>query len=132
MATNATKKSSTKKPVPKMAPKTVDDYVAAAPKDKRAALMKLRETVKAAAPKATEGMRYGIVGFMHNGEALIHFGYWKDHFALYGGFDAHAAELRTYDKSGKGTLRLPADKPLPYGLVTKLVKARIAEIEEAG
>ena len=36
--------------------KTVDDYLAAAPKDKRAALMKLRKTIKAAAPKATEGM----------------------------------------------------------------------------
>jgi uncharacterized protein YdhG (YjbR/CyaY superfamily) len=77
-------------------------------------------------------MRYGIVGFMHNGKPVIHFGYWKDHFALYGGFDKYAAELKPYDQSGKGTFRFPADKPLPYGLVTKMVKARIAEIEEAG
>lgn len=41
-------------------PKTADDYLAAAPKDKRAALMKLRKTIKAAAPKATEGLAYGI------------------------------------------------------------------------
>jgi uncharacterized protein YdhG (YjbR/CyaY superfamily) len=69
---------------------------------------------------------------MQNGKPVIHFGYWKDHFALYGGFDKYAAELKPYDQSGKGTFRFPADKPLPYALVTKMVKARIAEIEGAG
>jgi uncharacterized protein YdhG (YjbR/CyaY superfamily) len=111
--------------------KTVDDYLAAPPKDKRAALMKLRQTIDAASPKATEEIRYGIVAFKHNGEPLLHFGCWRDHFALYESFDAHAAELKAYDQSGKGTLRFPADKPPPYRLVTKIVKARIAEIERA-
>ncbi len=123
----------TKKPAAKTThTKTVDDYLAAAPKDKRAALMKLRKSIKAAAPKATEGISYGIVGFMHNGQPLVHLGYWKAHFALYGSFDAHAVELKAYDLSGKGTIRFPANKPLPYRLVTKIVKARIAEIEKAG
>jgi uncharacterized protein YdhG (YjbR/CyaY superfamily) len=112
--------------------KTVDDYLAAAPKDRRAALTKLRKTIKAAAPKATEGMSYGIVGFKHHGESLVHFGYWKAHVALYGNFDEDAAELKAYDLSHKGTIRFPADKPLPYGLVTKLVRACVAEIEKSG
>lgn len=112
--------------------RTVDDYIAAAPTDKRAALMELRKTIKAAAPKATERISYGIVGFKHNGEPLLHFGYWKTHFALYGSFDAHAADLEAYEQSGKGTVRFPADKPLPYRLVSKIVKARVAEIEKAG
>lgn len=110
---------------------TVSAYLAAAPRDKRAALMKLRTTIKEAAPKATESISYAIVGFKHKGESLVHFGYWKDHVALYGNFDVRAAELKAYDQSGKGTIRFPADKPLPYALVTKIVKARVAEIERA-
>ncbi len=113
-------------------PKTVEAYLAAAPKEHRAALLKLRETIKAAAPKATESVSYGMAGFKQNGKYLMTFGYWKEHFALYGGFEAFAAELKPYDQSGKGTVRFPADKPLPYGLVTKIVKARLAEIDEAG
>jgi uncharacterized protein YdhG (YjbR/CyaY superfamily) len=115
--------------------KTVADYLAAAPKDKRAALMKLRKTIKVAAPKATESVSYGIVGFKQNGKRLVYFGYWKDHCALYGTsrafIDAHADELKAYDLS-KGTIRFTADKPLPDRLVTKIVKARIAEVETAG
>ena len=122
----------TRKPAAKTTrAKTVADYLAAAPQDHRAALMKLRATIKAAAPKATESISYGMAGFKHNGESLMHFAYWKDHVALYGNFDAHAAELKAYDQSGKGTFRFPVDEPLPYRLVTKIVKSRVAEIEKA-
>ena len=122
----------TKKPAPKTAPaKTVDEYLAAAPSDRRAALTKLRRTIKAAAPKATESVSYGIVGYKQNGERVAYFGYWKDHIALYGTssrfIKAHAAELKPYVQS-KGTIQFPWDKPLPVGLVTKIVKARVAEI----
>jgi len=115
--------------------KTVDDYIATAPKDKRAALTKLRRTIKTAAPKATEIISYGMVGYKQGAKRVAYFAYWKIHIALYGtSYDfikAHAAELKPYVRS-KGTLQFPADKPLPYPLVTRIVKARVAEIEEAG
>lgn len=111
-------------------PKTADDYLAAAPKDKRAVLAKLRKTIKAAAPEATEGLAYGIVGYKHGGKPLIYLGYAKGHCALYG-IHTDTAELKSYAVS-KGAIRFPADKPPPDRLVTKLVKARIAEIERAG
>jgi uncharacterized protein YdhG (YjbR/CyaY superfamily) len=125
-----------KKPAPKTTrPKTVDDYLAAAPKDKRAALIKLRKTIRAAAPSATEGISYGMAGYKLSGKRLAYFAHWKSHIALYGTsssfIDAHAAELKPYLQS-KGTLQFPADKPLPDGLVTRIVKARVAEIEKAG
>ena len=115
---------------------TVDDYVAAAPKDKRAVLTKLRKTIRATAPRATEGLGYGMAMFRHpNGQPLVYFAYWKDHCALYGaglGFiEAHAAELKPYRLS-KGTIRFAADKPLPDRLVAKIVKARYDEVEKAG
>jgi uncharacterized protein YdhG (YjbR/CyaY superfamily) len=129
MATKTAKKTAAKA----ASPKTVDDYLAAAPKDRRAALIKLRRTIKAAAPKATEGISYGMAGFKHNGKYLVYFAYWTDHTALYGTgsqfIDAHAAELKPYVQS-KGTIQFPADKPIPYALVTKIVRARIAEIEK--
>jgi len=115
-------------------PGTVDDYIAKAPKDKRAALTKLRQTIKAAAPKANEIVSYGMVGYKQGAKRVAYFAYWKAHIALYGTSSdfirAHAAELKPYVQS-KGTLQFPADKPLPYPLVTKIVKARVAEIEEA-
>jgi uncharacterized protein YdhG (YjbR/CyaY superfamily) len=114
---------------------TVDDYIAAAPKDKRAALTKLRTTIKAAAPKATEIISYGMVGYKQGAKRVAYFAHWKAHIALYGTsstfIKAHAAALKPYVQS-KGTLQFPSGKPLPYGLVTKIVKARVAEIEKAG
>ena len=114
-------------------PKTVAEYLAAAPKDRRAALTTLRKAIKAAAPKATEGISYGILGFKHNGKPLVYVGHAKAHCALYGSIghfvDAHAAELKEYEVS-KGTIRFPAAKPLPVRLVTKMVRARVAEIDK--
>src|SRR5258707_8026827 len=101
--------------------KTVSEYIAAAPKAQRAALTKLRRTIKAAAPKATESISYGMAGYKHNGKYLIYFAYWKEHVALYGTgtrvLKTFATELKAYVQS-KGTIQLPAHKPLPYGLVT--------------
>jgi uncharacterized protein YdhG (YjbR/CyaY superfamily) len=114
--------------------KTVDDYLAAAPQDKQATLKKLRRTIKAAAPKASESLSYGIVGYKLQRKPVAFFGYWKAHYSLYGMgtrvTNAHAAELKGYLQS-KGTIQLPADQPLPYRLITSMVKARVAEIEKA-
>ena len=117
--------------MPKRKITTVDDYIAAAPKDKRAALTKLRTTIKAAAPKASEIISYGMVGYKQDAKRVAYFAYWKAHIALYGTsrefIDANATELKSYLQS-KGTIQFPTDKPLPYGLVTRIVKARVAEI----
>jgi uncharacterized protein YdhG (YjbR/CyaY superfamily) len=61
------------------APKTVDDCLEATPVAERVLLMRLRQTIKAAAPKAVESLSYGIVGLKHRGQRLVYFGYWKTH-----------------------------------------------------
>lgn len=109
-------------------PETVAEYLATAPKDKRAALTKVRKAIRAAAPKATEGISYGIVGFKQNGKPLIFLGHAKDHCALYGSFDRRDPELKAYDLS-KGTIRFPADRPPSDRFVRKMVRARLAEID---
>ncbi len=111
--------------------KTIDEYLSAAPTDKRAALRKLRRTIRSAAPRATEAISYGIVGYKHKGKQLVYFGYAADHCGLYGNNARFltAAERKRYS-TGKGTLRFTAEEPLPDRLVTRIVKARIAEIEK--
>jgi uncharacterized protein YdhG (YjbR/CyaY superfamily) len=132
MATKAAKKTVTRTATKKAAPKTVAGYIAAAPKEQRPALEKLRKTIKAAAPKATEALSYGIVGFKQGGKNVVYFGSWKTHIALYGAggsvIGAHAVELRPYVKT-KGTIQFPADSPIPYALVTRIVKARVTELK---
>jgi uncharacterized protein YdhG (YjbR/CyaY superfamily) len=111
-------------------PKTIDEYLAALSDDQRAALEKLRKAIRAAAPKAEEYIGYGLAAFRLDGRPLVAFGAAANHCAFYPmsstTVGAHQDELKGYDTS-KGTIRFPADKPLPAALVRKLVKARIAE-----
>jgi len=110
---------------------TIDNYLAAVPKDARAALEKLRKTIQAAAPEATETISYQVPTFKHHG-GLVAFAAFPDHCSFFvmspKVMRAHAAELRGY-KLGTATISFPADEPLPSALVTRLVKARIAENE---
>lgn len=109
--------------------KTIDEYLAPLSAEKRAALEKLRKDIKSAAPGAIECISYQIPAFRLDGRMLVAFGAAAKHCAFYPGahpVEAHKADLKAYDTS-KGTIRFPADKPLPATLVRKLVKARIAE-----
>jgi uncharacterized protein YdhG (YjbR/CyaY superfamily) len=112
-------------------PKTIDEYLANLSADKRAALEKLRKTIKAAAPKAEECISYQVPAFRQNG-MLVAFGATANHCAFFlmsgSTLAAHKEELKGYDTS-KGTIRFQADKPLPVALVRKLVKARLEENE---
>ena len=111
-------------------PKTVDEYLAAVPKEARATLEKLRKTIKAAAPRATEVISYQMPMYKQHG-MVVGFAAFKDHCSLFPGakpIETHKDELKAYETS-KGTIRFSSDKPLPTALVKKLVKARIAENE---
>ena len=109
----------------------IDDYLAVLDADKRAALGKLRRTIRAAAPKAEECLSYGLPAFRQNGP-LVAFSASANHcsfFPMNGHtVEAHRKELKGYETS-KGTIRFDPRKPLPAALVRKLVKERVAENE---
>jgi len=109
-------------------PKSHDDYLTAVTEDKRAALQRLRRAIKAAAPKAEECISYQVPAFRLNGRFLVAYGAATNHCAFYPGSTVKALkdELKGYD-TAKGTMRFPASKPLPAGLVRKLVRLRIEE-----
>jgi uncharacterized protein YdhG (YjbR/CyaY superfamily) len=111
-------------------PDAVDGYLAALPEDQRAAVEKLRATIKATAPEAAESVSYGIPTFKYKGRPLIYFGAAKKHCAIYGMsvMGAFEDKLQPYDRS-KGTVRFSAEKPLPDKLVKELLQAQMKENE---
>jgi uncharacterized protein YdhG (YjbR/CyaY superfamily) len=108
--------------------RTIDEYLAALRADQRAALQKLRKTIRAAAPKAEECISYSLPAFRQDG-MLVAFGARAGHCAFYPmsatTVETFQEELERYDTS-KGTIRFQPEKPLPVALVRKLVKARLA------
>lgn len=112
--------------------KDVDKYLAAVSEPARSILNTIRATIRSAVPpEATEDISYGIPAFKYKG-ALVWFAAFSKHCSFFPGSLAVIAafedELKNYQTS-KGTIRFPADKPLPAALVRKLVRARIAENE---
>ena len=112
------------------APTSVEDYLAALPEEPRVALEKLRKTIRAAAPEATETISYQMPAFKDHGRMLVYYAAFKNHCSLFPAsravIEALGEELKPYF-TGKGTIRFHADSPLPTALVKKLVKARIEE-----
>jgi uncharacterized protein YdhG (YjbR/CyaY superfamily) len=113
---------------------TVDEYLAAVPADQRVALEYLRARIRSVAPEAEEGLSYGVPAFKLRGRSLVSYGAARNHCSFFvqspAVMEAHQADLAGYDTS-KGTVRFAADRPLPAALVAKLVRARIAENEDA-
>ncbi len=116
----------------KRSPKTIDECLASVNANHRDALQEIREAIHAVTPNAEECISYGIPAFRLNGRSLVFFGAWANHCALYPGSSATLKkfrnELRDFQTS-KGTLRFSPDNPLPVALVKKLVKARVAQID---
>lgn len=108
---------------------TVASYLKKLKPDQRAALMKLRKAVKAAAPGAEECISYRIPAFRLDGRMLVWYAAMNNHCSFFPGayaIETLGRDLKKYETS-KGTIRFQPDTPLPATLVRKLVKARIAE-----
>jgi uncharacterized protein YdhG (YjbR/CyaY superfamily) len=110
-------------------PRSIDEYIAAFPEDLQEILQKVRTTVRAAAPEAEETISYHIPTFTLKGRYLVYFAGYQKHVSVYPapiGIAEFREELATY-ASGKGTVKFPLDKPIPYDLITRIVKFRVRE-----
>lgn len=110
----------------------VDAYIEAAPKKARVMLVQLRKIIKAAAPEAIEGISYRMPYYKYNG-ALVWFAAFKNHIGFFirpPVIEKHKHDLKGYETT-KSTVRFPIGKPLPVGLIKKLIKARVAKNESA-
>jgi len=107
---------------------TIDEYIAGFPKEIQTILTKIRLTVRKAAPQAAEAIKYQIPTFVQNGN-LVHFAAYKHHIGFYPTSRAitkFKKELSPY-AGAKGTVRFPLDKPIPLGLISKIVKSRVKD-----
>jgi uncharacterized protein YdhG (YjbR/CyaY superfamily) len=114
-----------------LVPKDIDSYLAGVPEPSMSALQKIRQIIKEIVPDAEEVISYQMPAFKYHG-ILVYFAAFKDHCSLFPGaavVEAFKDELKAYETS-KGTIRFPADKPLPASLVKKLVRAKMKENEE--
>jgi uncharacterized protein YdhG (YjbR/CyaY superfamily) len=110
----------------------VEAYLARVPEPARTTLEKNRAMIRAAAPTdATEAISYKIPSFQYKG-ALVWYAAFKNHcsfFPMDGSLSGEFAEELKGCKTSKGTIQFPTDKPLSKELVTKIVKARVAQNE---
>jgi uncharacterized protein YdhG (YjbR/CyaY superfamily) len=109
--------------------KTIDAYIKAFPEDIQRILEKMRQTIRRAAPEAEETIAYQMPTLKLNGKNLVHFAAFKNHIGFYpipSGIEAFKDELSPYI-AGKGSIRLPLDKPIPYDLVKRIVEFRVKE-----
>lgn len=112
----------------KAAFKSIDEYIARFAPDIQDKLQRLRQVIKEAAPEAGEKISYQMPTFTLQGN-LVHFAAYKGHIGFYpgpSGIVAFQAELAGY-KGGKGTVQFPLDEPLPYELISRIVRFRAAE-----
>ena len=112
----------------KIQPTTIDEYISQYPEDVQRILAKIRATIKKAAPKAAEKISYAMPAFYLNGD-LVWFGVRKDYIGFYpkaSGIEGFKKELSVYTQT-KGAVHFPFDKPMPYALISKIVKYRLAE-----
>ena len=115
---------------------SVDEYMAGLPEDRRAVMEQLRSTIRAAAPDAIEAIAYNMPAFRLAGRFLVSYEAFKRHYSLFPWSDGMAAELGEELEPyavGKGTIRFPADEPIPLRLVARIIEIRNREVaEEAG
>lgn len=110
------------------APKTIDEYIAGFPQDMQELLEKIRMTIRSAAPDAEETIKYQMPTFMLKGN-LVYFAAFKKHIGFYpipSGMEAFKDELSMY-AGGKGSVRFPLDKPIPFDLIRRIVEWRVKE-----
>jgi uncharacterized protein YdhG (YjbR/CyaY superfamily) len=112
----------------KARPKTISEYINAAPKQAQKKLREMRASIRAAAPGAEEGIKYGIPALSY-GKMLVAFAGYENHIGFYptsSPLKAFAKELSKF-KTAKGSIQFPLEEPLPLGLIRKITKFRVRE-----
>jgi uncharacterized protein YdhG (YjbR/CyaY superfamily) len=115
----------------KTRPKTIDEYIQAAPREAQKKLREMRACIRAAAPGAKEGLKWGMPAFSYR-RILVTFAGFKKHIGFYptpSAVTAFAKQLSKFS-TAKGSIQFPLEKPLPLSLVRKITAFRVKESVE--
>ena len=106
----------------------IGSYISQFPADVQAVLKKVRETIRNAAPDATEVISYKLPAFKQHG-ILVYFGAWKAHIGLYPPISGDKTLEKAVARyaAPKGNLQFPLDEPMPFDLIEKIVKLRVKQ-----
>jgi uncharacterized protein YdhG (YjbR/CyaY superfamily) len=115
-------------------PASVEAYLAGLTEERRRALDALRAVIAATVPGATEGISYSMPAFKLEGRGVVCYAAFTEHYSLFPMsaqvIADHAEELGDR-ATGKGTIRFAYGQRFPVGLVKRIVRARVAEVEAA-
>jgi uncharacterized protein YdhG (YjbR/CyaY superfamily) len=118
----------------KAKPRNITEYINAAPKEARKKLREMRDCIRAAAPGAEEGLKWGMPAFSYR-RILVTFAAWKHHIGFYptpSAVRAFADDLSKFSIA-KGSIQFPLEKPLPLPLIRRITAFRVREsIEKDG
>ena len=115
----------------KTRPKTIDEYIRASPREVQTKLREMRACIRAAAPGAKEGLKWGMPAFSYR-RILVTFAGFKNHIGFYptpSAVTAFAKELSKFS-TDKGSIQFPSEEPLPLSLVRKITAFRVKESVE--
>ena len=115
----------------KTRPKTIDEYIQAAPREAQRKLREMRACIRAAAPRAKEGLKWGMPAFSYR-RILVTIAGFRKHIGFYptpSAVTAFAKELSKFS-TAKGSIQFPLEKPLPLSLVRKITTFRVKESVE--
>ena len=111
-----------------MKPKTIEEYIYAAPAEVQERSWKLHECIRAAAPGAIEGLKWSMPAYSYQ-KILVTFAVFKKHIGFYpmpSAIKAFTKELSEY-KTAEGSVQFLHDKPLPLVLIKRIVRFRVKE-----
>jgi uncharacterized protein YdhG (YjbR/CyaY superfamily) len=112
----------------KSKPKTVSEYIAAAPPEARAKLRQMRACIRKAAPGTTESLKWSMPAYSGR-RILVLFAAFKRHigfFPMASAVKAFSKDLKGF-KTGKGSIQFPLERPLPLALIRKITQFRVRE-----
>src|SRR6266705_6403830 len=116
----------------KMRPKSITEYIKAAPKEAQKKLREMRACIRASAPGAKESLKWGMPAFSYQ-RILVMFAVFKHHIGFYPTPSAVRAFAKDLSKfaTAKGSIQFPLENPLPLPLIRKITAFRVREsIEE--
>ena len=116
----------------KAPPKSITEYINAAPKEARKKLREMRACIRKSAPGAKESLKWGMPAFSYR-RILVMFAAFKHHIGFYPTPSAVRAFANDLSKfaTARGSIQFPLEKPLPLALIRKITAFRVREsIEE--
>ena len=110
---------------------TIDEYIDSAPIIAKEKLIRLREILRSVAPDSRESIKWGNP-VMEEKRILFAFAAFRDHINFMptaSAMQPFAEELKDF-KTGKGTIQLPYDKPIPEDLISRIASYRAWDVRE--